>query len=469
MTRVGSPASPPASTSGRNGTATAATRSPKKRRTARKSEEALEAAFAFALLPTEVSPWRASLRSLAESRGLEAKSLPLLHRVARCAAARCARSAGARRVLVEMVEAGVGLCRVRALAACAAAGVAPRFWNGDPDATWTDARDASEFVRRAARHAPAVARGGARGAASLAAFAEETSSARVEARDAKIFLEAGDALFAAPCASAERGRAALFRLGERGRARPRPSKVSRSGRPSLCPRAARGRRPTPTSRIPAGTCALPLERVLAARATHYAVADVKASLPAAVPAAAALLAPFTASFGRELSYALELAPPRAAAPPRADARERLLVVADGAWTVRAAPPAAALRLDLADGPPRGASAVRVDLSAIDDALSTLPGGEEVVLGQGDVAYRPRRGTPLGETSGPRASRRPKRRRASLGAPRRYVPAGWYCVARSGESAAALFVAAFAVHPDKADDADDDDAAAATSPDRASGS
>ena len=87
-------------------------------------------------------------------RGLAEDHLPLLNRTAKCAVARNASSAGARRELHALVCNGEKLSVVRSLSACAAAGLAPRFWNCS-----TEPEGLVEAVQT---HAPFVMRGRAR-------------------------------------------------------------------------------------------------------------------------------------------------------------------------------------------------------------------------------------------------------------------------------------------------------------------
>ena len=117
----------------------------------RKKSRRRTASFARSLLPTERASFDACLRDVLTHRGLAEDHLPLLNRTAKCAVARNASSAGARRELHALVCNGEKLSVVRSLSACAAAGLAPRFWNCD-----TEPEGLVEAVQT---HAPFVMRG----------------------------------------------------------------------------------------------------------------------------------------------------------------------------------------------------------------------------------------------------------------------------------------------------------------------
>ena len=72
-----------------------------------------------------------SLASFAAARGLDYRHVPLLRRIAHCAAARSSRSPRARVAITEAISRDAPLAAVKALSVCAAGGLAPQLW-GSP-------------------------------------------------------------------------------------------------------------------------------------------------------------------------------------------------------------------------------------------------------------------------------------------------------------------------------------------------
>ena len=92
----------------------ASPRSPAKKKK-RRPAAASRAERALALLPTARSEYDASLSDFAEKRGFDYRYVPLLRRVAMCAAAKCARSPAARDALTDLVLKEAPLAVVKAL------------------------------------------------------------------------------------------------------------------------------------------------------------------------------------------------------------------------------------------------------------------------------------------------------------------------------------------------------------------
>ena len=297
----------------------------------RKKSRRRTASFARSLLPTERASFDACLRDVLTHRGLNEDHLPLLNRTAKCAVARNASSAGARRELHALVCNGEKLSVVRSLSACAAAGLAPRFWNCD-----TEPEGLVEAVQV---HAPFVMRGRARrddafGSAMRALGDEATlrkvaPSSIVDVREHSVQLRDGGRLYA------------------------------------------------PSSR------SMRCEEALAQRDRHI----VTASCDALGEAASALsrTAP-DFHLGSPTSTVLQLYPADGAEPPSRTLREVVVVCCAGSFALRCAPPSSARELPLSAG-----DALRVDVERDADALAPLDGAQHGVdfhVDAGDVIYIP---------------------------------------------------------------------------------
>jgi len=255
----------------------------------RKKSRSRTASFARSLLPTTPALHDAPLSEVASNSNVAAEHLPLLVRTAKCAVARNAASAGARRELHALVCSGEKLSVVRSLSACANAVLAPRFW-----AWGAPAEGLAEALQN---HAPHVMRGRARlddafGAAVRSLGHDSTLtkvalSAVVDAREHAIELRDCGRLFA------------------------------------------------PQTR------ALSLEAVLAARDRYVASASCEALGEAAV--ALANTAP-ALELGAPVSTELRLYPSHGTEPPWRDLRELVVVCCAGSFSLRCAPPAAAKEL-----------------------------------------------------------------------------------------------------------------------------
>ena len=210
----------------------------------RKKSRRRTASFARSLLPTERASFDACLRDVLTHRGLNEDHLPLLNRTAKCAVARNASSAGARRELHALVCNGEKLSVVRSLSACAAAGLAPRFWNCD-----TEPEGLVEAVQT---HAPFVMRGRARrddafGSAMRALGDEATlrkvaPSSIVDVREHSVELRDGGRLYA-PSSRSMRCEEALAQ-------RDRHAAGAARSQPGAARADVTARRPSPISMLP---------------------------------------------------------------------------------------------------------------------------------------------------------------------------------------------------------------------------
>ena len=168
----GSPGGPPG---GLPAGSPASPRSPAKKKK-RRPAAASRAERALALLPTARSEYAASLSDFAEKRGFDYRYVPLLRRVAMCAAAKCARSPAARDALTDLVLKEAPLAVVKALSVAAAHGLSPRCWAPAPPRDRVPRLDAdmdTDGLRQwfVDRHEPCVLAGWACGGRPFAAAA----------------------------------------------------------------------------------------------------------------------------------------------------------------------------------------------------------------------------------------------------------------------------------------------------------
>ena len=367
----------------------ASPRSPAKKKK-RRPAAASRAERALALLPTARSEYDASLSDFAEKRGFDYRYVPLLRRVAMCAAAKCARSPAARDALTDLVLKEAPLAVVKALSVAAAHGLSPRCWAPSPPRDRVPRLDAdmdTDGLRQwfVDRHEPCVLAGWACGGRPFAA------AARAFGDDAVLASLDGDALVPARTAFVDRADGRLF--------------------------------------ASAATCARPLRRALERRAAgdlYAARLPVRSALPAA---SATLLDPsrdeappavFGACFGPphpEGCFAY-VAPARAATAPHYDAMEQLLLVARGTKTLRLACPRDASRLDLGNAPLFNKCRLDAGGGSVFAALDAAANPVDVTLAAGDLLY---------------------------------LPAFWWHAVRSDDASTTLNYW-FALHPDKAADA-----------------
>ncbi|KAK7254564.1 tRNAPhe (7-(3-amino-3-carboxypropyl)wyosine37-C2)-hydroxylase [Aureococcus anophagefferens] len=308
----------------------ASPRSPAKKKK-RRPAAASRAERALALLPTARSEYAASLSDFAEKRGFDYRYVPLLRRVAMCAAAKCARSPAARDALTDLVLKEAPLAVVKALSVAAkrpepavlgARAAAHRVPRLDADMDTDGLRQ--WFVDR---HEPCVLAGW-RAAAALqgggAAFGDDAVLASLD----------GDALV--PARTAFRRRPLLRALPVR-------------------------------SALPAASATL-----------------LDPSRDEAPPAV------FGACFGPphpEGCFAY-VAPARAATAPHYDAMEQLLLVARGTKTLRLACPRDASRLDLGNAPLFNKCRLDAGGGSVFAALDAAANPVDVTLNAGDLLYLP---------------------------------------------------------------------------------